>query len=173
MLIRPCRPGEEAALLALFRSSVHVLAARDYTPEQIEAWCPRAPGPALRETWLARIRENRPWVVEIDASLAAFADLQPSGHIDQFFVAPDVAGRGIGAALMRHLHEVAVARGVARLSAHVSLTAQPLFRRFGFVVEQEQEAVVRGVALRNALMCKTLDGRSVDPVSCPPGRASA
>jgi len=154
MLIRPCAPGEELALLAIFQSSVRGLAARDYTPEQIEAWSPSEPGPAMHAQWIERIRSNRPWVAEVEGRLAGFADLQPSGYIDQFFVASAFAGRGIGAALMRHLHEVARAQGIATLSAHVSLTAQPFFRSVGFVVEREQEPVVRGVALRNALMSK-------------------
>lgn len=160
MLIRPCAPGEELALLAIFRSSVHGLAARDYTPEQIEAWAPPEPDPALRAQWIERIRTNRPWVVEVDGRLAGFADLQPSGYIDQFFVDAGFAGRGIGAALMRHLLEAARAQGITTLSAHVSLTAQPFFRGFGFVVEREQEPVVRGVALRNARMSRHLPAGS-------------
>ena len=154
MLIRPCAPDEELALLAVFQSSVHGLAARDYTPEQIEAWSPSEPGPAMRADWSERVRSNRPWVVEVDGKLAGFADLQPSGYIDHFFVGAGFAGRGIGAALMRHLLETARARGITTLSAHVSLTAQPFFRRYGFVVEREQEPVVRGVALRKALMSR-------------------
>lgn len=165
MLIRPCAPGEELALLAVFQSSVRGLAARDYTLEQIDAWSPSKPDPALCEEWITRIRSNHPWVAEVDGRLAGFADLQPSGYIDQFFVGAGFAGRGIGAALMRHLHELARAQGIATLSAHVSLTAQPFFRRFGFVVEREQEPVVRGIALRNALMCKRLVARA--HAACP------
>lgn len=158
MLIRPCAPGEELALLAIFQSSVRGLAARDYTLEQIEAWAPASVDAAWRERWVERIRANRSWVVEIEGRLAGFADVQPSGHIDQFFVAAEFAGRGVGAALMRHVHQVALAAGAVTLSADVSLSAQPFFRRCGFVVEREQEPVVRGVALRNALMRKDISG---------------
>jgi putative acetyltransferase len=158
MLIRPFAPGEELALLAVFQSSVRGLAARDYTSEQIDAWAPASVDAGLRERWIERIRVNRPWVAEVEGRLAGFADVQPSGHIDQFFVAAEFAGR-VGAALMRHLHEVALAGGTATLSAHVSLTAQPFFRRCGFSVEREQEPVVRGVALRNALMRKDVSAR--------------
>lgn len=156
MLIRPYNPGEENALLAIFQSSVRGLASRDYTPEQIDAWSPSEISAELREQWIERIQTNQPWVAEVDGRLAGFADLQPSGYIDQFFVAAEFAGRGVGPALMRHLHAAASAQGIATLSAHVSLTAQPFFRRFGFVLERQQEPVVRGVALRNALMCKRL-----------------
>lgn len=156
VLIRPCAPGEELALLAVFQSSVRGLAARDYTPRQIDAWAPPEVSKERRAQWIARIESTRPWVAEVEDDVAGFADLQPSWYIDLFFVDAGFAGRGIGAALMRHLHDVARARGIGTLSAQVSLTAQPSFRRFGFVVEREQEPVVRGVALRNALMCRHL-----------------
>ncbi len=154
--IRPCRPSGKLALLAVFQSSVRGLAARDYTPEQIEAWAPSATSDEFRRQWVARIRSNRPHVAELRGEPAAFADLQASGCIDQFFVAAEFAGRGIGAALMLHLLETARSRNIACLSSHVSLTAQPFFRRFGFQLEKEQSPVVRGVALRNGVMTRRL-----------------
>lgn len=156
MLIRPYAPGEEGALLALFQSSIRALASRNYTPAQIEAWSPSTPGADYLRQWAERMRSNQPWVVEMDGRLAAFADVQPSGLIDQFFVSPDFAGQGVGAVLMRHLHEQALALGADALTAHVSLTAQPFFRRHGFIVEREQEVAVRGSTLSNAVMRKAL-----------------
>lgn len=156
MLIRPYAAGEENALLAIFQSSVRGLACRDYTPEQIEAWSPRDTSVQFRQQWIERIRWNRPWVAELEGRPAGFADVQSSGYIDQFFVAAQCAGRGVGGALMRHLHEIARAQAANTLFAHVSLTAQPFFRHVGFVVEEEQCPVIRGVALRNAVMRKVL-----------------
>jgi putative acetyltransferase len=88
----------------------------------------------------------------------AFADLQQTGYIDQFFVAPVFAGQGIGATLMRHLLDIASARRLPALFSYVSLTAQPFFAHFGFQVMEERTPLVRGVALRNAVMRKTLTG---------------
>lgn len=156
MLIRPCTPGEEFALLAVFQSSVRGLARRHYTPEQIEAWAPHEISDEFRAQWRERIRANRPWVAQLEGQLAGFADVQPTGYIDHFFVAAACAGQGVGTALMRHLHALARAAGTVTLSAHVSLNAQPFFERCGFILESEQCPVVRGVALRNAVMRKTL-----------------
>jgi putative acetyltransferase len=156
MRIRPYAAGEELALLAIFQSSVRGIASRNYTPDQIEAWAPSDVTDEYRKQWVDRIRSNQPWVAEVDGDLAAFADLQPSGYIDQFFVAAEFAGQGIGAALMRHLQELALSRGITSLFAHVSLTAQPFFRSFGFDLEKEQRPVIRGILLRNAVMSKQL-----------------
>lgn len=156
MNIRRYAAGEEAALRAIFRSSVRGLASRDYTPVQIEAWSPSEESAELREQWIRRIQSNQPWVAEVHGDLAAFADVQQSGYIDHFFVAAEFAGQGIGKALMLHLHEVAHSSGIVTLSAHVSLTAQPFFRRCGFKLEKEQRPVIRGVELENAVMSKVL-----------------
>lgn len=159
MLIRPYVPGEEIALLKIFQSSVRSLAARDYTPQQIDAWSPQDYTEDMQAQWKERIRVNRPWIAEIDGELAGFADLQPSGYIDQFFVAAPHAGKGVGTALMAHLEQAAREQGIVRLFAHVSLTAQPFFVRHGFQIEEERQPVVRGVALRNAVMSKEVAAR--------------
>lgn len=154
MRIRPYVPGEEMALLKIFQSSVRGLVARDYTPQQIDAWSPQNYTEDMQAQWKERIRVNRPWVAEVDGEPAGFADLQPSGYIDQFFVAAPYAGRGVGAALMERLEQTAREQGIVRLFAHVSLTAQPFFVRHGFRIEEERQPVVGGVALRNAVMSK-------------------
>ncbi len=152
--IRRYRPGEERALLALFLQSIRQLASRDYSAEQIEAWAPSAVNDAFVADWTRRIQANQPFVIETGGALAGFADLQASGYIDQFFVSPRYAGQGLGSQLMLHLLDEAESLGIARLSADVSLTAQPLFTRHGFVIEREQQPVRNGVVLRNALMVR-------------------
>lgn len=160
MHIRRYAAGEETALLAIFKSSVHGLASRNYTRVQIEAWSPSEESAELCEQWIHRIQSNKPWVAEVHGDLAAFADLQQCGYIDQFFVAAEFAGQGIGKALMLHLHEVARSYGIVTLSAHVSLTAQPFFRSFGFELEREQRPIIRGVELENAVMSKVLTAKT-------------
>ena len=55
---------------------------------------------------------------------------------------------------MAHIHQAAASRGITQLFADVSLTAEPFFRKSGFVVESRQLVEVRGVVLANARMCK-------------------
>ena len=155
ILIHPLRADEAPALRALFHAAVHGLACRDYTPDQLNAWAPLAHDAAQ---WAARLQANQPWVAEVAGSAAGFADLQPSGYIDQFFVAPAHAGQGVGQALMAHLHTQAAQRGTPRLWADVSLTAEPFFARHGFAVEARQQVERHGVVLRNTRMAKLLAG---------------
>jgi putative acetyltransferase len=157
MRIREFQLGDEADLHAVFQSAIRELASKDYTPEQIEAWAPASFDP---EVWAARMQGIRPFVVESRGKLVAYADVQPTGYIDHFFVAGPCARAGIGTALMSHLLKLASAQGIAMLTSHVSRTAQPFFAQFGFVVVEKRAPIIRGVVVQNALMRRELAANS-------------
>ncbi|WP_406693810.1 GNAT family N-acetyltransferase [Singulisphaera sp. Ch08] len=163
--IRRFYAGEEQVLRGVFFSSVHGIARSHYTVEQRNVW---APIEYDSETWANRIRRNGPWVAERDGAIAGFADVQPNGYIDQFFVAEYAAGQGIGGALMRHLETHAKALNVSRLTSHVSLSAQPFFRRFGFSLEAAQTVIIQGISLENARMFKVLPTQTLLKPDEPP-----
>ncbi|MFN7695403.1 MAG: GNAT family N-acetyltransferase [Burkholderiales bacterium] len=147
--IRRCRPGEEAALFEIYHSAIHLLASRDYAPEQIQAWAPRDLDQGL---WATRIRGIHPFVAELAGELVGYADLQANGYIDHFFVSGHHGRRGIGTALMNHLLDQARAASLTELTSDVSRTAQPFYESFGFTVVEERRPELRGVVIPNALM---------------------
>jgi putative acetyltransferase len=147
--LREFQIGDEIALAGVFQSSIRELACLDYTTQQIEAWV----GATLNfELWVERIRELKPFVIEIDAVIGAYADLQIDGYIDHFFVAGLYARKGLGSMLMNHIIENAIAKGIATLTADVSLNAQSFFTRFGFVIVEQASRKIQGITLPNALM---------------------
>jgi putative acetyltransferase len=147
--IRCFKEGDERALRLVFYSAIHQVAGADYTAEQLAAW---APTHYDAQAWRARMRGINPFIAEVDGRIVGYADLQPDGYIDHFFVAGSAGGAGVGGALMRHIYAVAKEKGLAELRAHVSLTAQPFFKYFGFELLEYRMPVVRGIALANALM---------------------
>ena len=156
--IRSFRPGDAPALRVLFHAAVHGLACRDYAPDQRDVWAPLEHDAAL---WAAQLQGNQPFVAEraavgAVAEIASFSDLQVSGCINHFFVAPAHAGQGVARALMAHIHILAARRGTTRLWADMSLTAEPFFAKSGFTVEARQQVARQGVVLRNARMVKVL-----------------
>ena len=153
--IRNFCPGDEPALRAVFHASVHGLACKDYTTEQLAAWAPLHHDAVQ---WAERMRANQPFIAQtIDGgAIAGFADLHASGTIDMFFFFFSFAGQGVARALMAHLHAQAAQRGITRLNAHVSLTAEPFFAAQGFAVEARQQEERAGVVLHNARMAKAL-----------------
>lgn len=151
--VRDFMPDDLAALEAVFQSSVRGPASSHYDAAQIAAWTGDAADAASR-AW--RIAHDLPWVAELDGRAIGFADLQPDGLIDMFFVAAGHTGRGAGRMLMAHIEAAARHRGLARLYADVSRAAEGFFVRAGFSVERRQTAVRHGVALDNARMVKLL-----------------
>lgn len=149
MRIRELKDGEELALRAVFHSAIHRIARNDYTQAQLDAWAPAVFDQAL---WIDKIRAIRPYVVELAGRIVAYADVQPNGCIDHFFVSGDHARKGAGALLMNHIIGLADRSGTGTLTSHVSLTAQPFFAKFGFDVVEARTNVIRGVMVPNALM---------------------
>lgn len=151
--VREYREGDELPLYEVFRSAIHTLAARHYTPEQLAAWAPVDPDVTQ---WAERMRARRPFVAEERGRIVGYADLQPSGYIDHFYVSGAEASRGVGRTLMERIHARAKELRIAQLSADVSLTAEGFFARFGFRVVERKLAEVREARLPNARMVKDL-----------------
>jgi putative acetyltransferase len=154
MNIRRFQPGEELALFEVYYSAIHLIARDDYSEEQLNAW---APSDLDRQLWVNRIRGINPFVAEIDGEPVGYADVQQNGYIDHFFVSGNHSRKGVGKALMNVIHSEAKLLPINELTSNVSLTAQPFFERFGFVVVEQRKPVIRGVELRNALMRKELN----------------
>ena len=153
MKIRRFQPGEELALFEVFYSAIHLIARNDYSEQQLNAW---APSDLDRELWVNRINGINPFVAEIDDKPVGYADVQPSGYIDHFFVSGKHPRQGVGKALMEVLHSESKRLSITELTSNVSQTAQPFFERFGFVVVEQRKSIIRGVELRNVLMRKGL-----------------
>jgi len=151
--LREFRPGDEPALRAVFESAIHDVAIRDYTQAQVDAWAPRQFDPDL---WARRMQGIAPFVVERDGEIVAYADVQPNGYIDHFFVAATANGQGIGRRLMERIHERARELEIAELTSEVSRTAQPFYRHFGFEIVDRHVKEVRGVGIEYAAMRKAL-----------------
>lgn len=154
--IRQFQAGDTAALAEVFRSAVHGIASRFYTPEQINAWCPGVPPAAAigqklsdgRAAWVAVDEEDAP---------VAFIDLQADGHIDMLFCHPRAAGQGVAAALYVRLETVALRQGLKLLYVEASEAARGFFERQGFAVDRRRVFERSGVKIHNYRMVKILD----------------
>jgi putative acetyltransferase len=151
--IRRYEPGEEAALFDIYFTAIHLVASRDYTAEQIQAWAPPNLDAAL---WKNKMREISPFVAELNGEIVGYADVQSTGYIDHFFVSGSHSRRGIGSLLMRRIFAQTISLGIASLTSHVSRTAQPFFAKFGFMIVEQRFPEVRGVVIPNALMSRRL-----------------
>jgi putative acetyltransferase len=134
---------------------VREVALSDYTADQVRAWAPRAP---LPEQERRRSGDGRIVLVAADTSdrPVAFIDLEPDGHIDRLFCAPEAAGQGIASRLYEEVEAAARARGIGMLFTEASELARRFFERKGFTVAERQDKILRGVPIHNYTMAKDL-----------------
>lgn len=153
MKIRRFRLGDEAALFRVYFTSIHEIASLNYSSEQIDAW---APADLDMDLWANKVQGIRPFVVELGGEIVGYADVQPDGYVDHFFVSGAHPRQRIGTLLMARIHEEANSLGLSELTSDVSTTAEPFFALHGFKVVERRLPVLRGVTVQNALMRKEL-----------------
>jgi putative acetyltransferase len=154
--IRAYAPRDAADLADVFFRSVRQVALSAYTAAQVKAW---APEPRTAEWAHGEASDGRLVLVAVNADdrPVAYIDLEPNGHIDRVFCAPEAAGHGIASRLYDAVEAAARERGIRSLFTEASELARRLFERKGFAVVERQDLVIRGVAIHNYRMAKALD----------------
>ena len=147
MEIRAYRPADCAEMAALFDQTVHTVNARDYTPQQLNAW---SAGTVDLAAWNRSFLAHRTVVAVEDGVIVGFGDMDGAGYLDRLYVHRDRQGRGVATAICDALE--AGVRGT--VTTHASITARPFFEKRGYRVIREQQVLRRGVALTNFVMEK-------------------
>src|SRR5262245_19958147 len=155
--LRPYRPDDAPALLALFRDTIRRVNIRDYSPAQIAAW---ASDDIDTVVWVGRFNGRFVPVAEEDGRPIGFAELDSNGHIDRVYVAADEQRRGIGRRLFAAILEEARRLGLSRLYTEASITARPFFEAHGFTVLTPQVVKCRGEEFINYRMERIFDETS-------------
>ncbi|HLW67507.1 MAG TPA: GNAT family N-acetyltransferase [Gemmataceae bacterium] len=153
VILRAYRLNDAPALLALVRDTIRRVNSRDYSPDQIRAW---ASDDIDAQVWAGRFAGRFVAVAEEAGRPVGFADLEPNGHIDRFFVSADHQRRGVGRLLLSAVVAEVQRLGIARLFTEASITARPFFESQGFVVLTPQVVSLRGVEFVNYRMERVL-----------------
>lgn len=150
--IRKYKTADTQALASIYYHTIHNINIRDYAEEQVNAW---APGSCLEtDGWMKKWKMLIPFVAIIEGKPVGFAEFEPNGHIDCFYVHHEYQGKSVGSALMGAVFDKAKREGIARIYAEVSITARPFFEAKGFEVVKEQTVNLRGVELTSFVMEK-------------------
>jgi len=153
--IRAYEQRDAADLADVFFRSVRQVAISDYTPAQVRAWAPERRTPEQSHQWAS---DGRLVLLATDENnrAVAFIDLEPDGHIDHLFCAPEAAGQGIASQLYEATETAARQQEISRLYTEASELARRFFERKGFVVLERQDMVLRGEPIHNYKMAKDL-----------------
>ncbi|MBY8974240.1 GNAT family N-acetyltransferase [Rhodobacteraceae bacterium NNCM2] len=154
--IRRYADADADGVAQVFFDAVHIGTRDHYTADQRRAWAGEAPQPAR---WREKLAPMTAYVAERQGRVVGIMTIDEEGLIDLAFVAPDMAGAGIGWALYQTIEAAAREMGVARLHADVSHAARPFFERQGFRMVRRQEVERAGITLTNQRMEKALAPR--------------
>ena len=145
MEIRMYQPADCAVIAELFYRTVHTVNARDYTPQQLDAW---ADGKPDLEGWNRSFLSHHSLVAVEQGEIVGFGDIDATGYLDRLYVHRDHQRKGIAAALCDEL-ERAVQGPV---ETHASITARGFFEHRGYRVIRRQQVERHGVLLTNFVM---------------------
>ena len=143
------------ALSRLYERSVRTLGPQRYPPAQVEAWASMAPSAERLAAIMADGRFRL--VAEAGAGPVAFIDVEPDGHVDLLYAAPEAAGTGLATALYDAAETRLRDAGGTRLYAEASELARPFFERRGFTTLARRDFEVAGVPIHNYAVEKLLD----------------
>ena len=151
--LRPFLPADAPILAAIFVAAIQELTGDDYSEAQQEAWAQAAEDEAQ---FGKRLAGQLTLIATLQNSPVGFVSLKGPDHIDLLFVHPGAAGQGVATMLVDALEKLAGARGAKSLTVDASDTAEPLFKKRGYVAMQRNTITINGEWLANTTMQKTL-----------------
>lgn len=146
--IRPYQPSDCQDVTRLFYNTVHTINAKDYSPDQLEAW---ADGHPDLEAWNRSLMSHYSLVAVWESQIIGFGDIDQSrSYLDRLYVHKDFQGLGVASALCDRLEAAAA----DPITTHTSITARPFFEKRGYAVVKEQQVERKGIHLTNFIMEK-------------------
>lgn len=136
VMVRNARLEDALGIHNAHMHSIQTLCAKDYAPEQIEAWGGR---PFVEAQRVAAIQNHDVWVVELEGKIEGYGHLRiydhegvMMGHIMALYLTPKVVGKNLGREICDLMVEEARRRNVKRINLESTLTSHGFYEKMGF-----------------------------------------
>lgn len=158
--IHPYQISDTRAILTLFRASVHTVASRYYTQEQVNAWAPLTISQDEQANdeakWTQRLTSQITLVAHVNDQIAGFISMTHEGYLDLLYVDKEHQAHGIAYQLFIVIESIAREKKLTQITTYASTMAMPLAKRMGFVILKEDVVERRGVSMPRYEMIKKL-----------------
>ncbi|OFV97150.1 MAG: hypothetical protein A3H94_07045 [Acidobacteria bacterium RIFCSPLOWO2_02_FULL_60_20] len=142
--IRQMRPEDARAFLEVHHAAVRGIAARDYPPSIVESWAPLPITDENIEHLLSNPEKEIRIVADVNGEIVGIGAIVIStSELRACYVAPTVARKGVGSALIREIERIAQEHGLTCLRLDASLTSEPFYRTLGYEVQERGEHILR------------------------------
>src|SRR5690349_6563092 len=150
--IRPAKHVDAPAICAMHIDSIRRSCAKDYTPEQIEAWAGRkVPADYTRGLDVGETIV----VAEAQGHVVGFGSMR-ANCIRGMYIAPEFQRRGVGRQLLAELERLARLGGFENLRLESTFNALPFYSSQGFAQGERTSHRMRGVEIPCVRMSKDL-----------------
>lgn len=132
--IRRARIGDEEGIHLAHMKSIQKVNAKDYRPDQIEAWGNREFHSERRKK---AILNHHLWVVEQDNSIEGYAlifDSKKDSTVEIYglYLTSEVLSKGLGSTLMDYMIDMSILLNKKKIKATSTLTAIGFYEKMGF-----------------------------------------
>ena len=155
--LRPFLPRDGELLAQIFRDSIAELTAEDYSPAQQEAWMASADD---EEAFVERLAGQLTLVATIAGEPVGFISVKGADHIDMLYVHPSVTLCGVATLLTDAAEKLTHSRGATHLTVDASDTAEPFFKKRGYVAQCRQTVPCGEEWLGNTRMEKRFEAQA-------------
>ncbi len=161
ILVRVANPRDRPLIAQIYKQSIHVICAADYTQEQIQALLEH------KQPYKMNIWGDIVFVAEYGERIVGFAALLGS-FVSAIFVDPLWIRQGIGTQLLNAIEIEAASRRFKWLFVKASLTGEPFYRTRGYeFIAQSDVVVARGIRFACVDLQKRLTRGSNNPRDAP------
>jgi putative acetyltransferase len=158
--IRPYQAADIPAILNLFRESVHTVASRYYTHEQVLAWAPldlsEDEQQKMEIAWSNRLASQVALIAELGDHIIGFISMTHEGYLDLLYVGKKYQAHGVAYQLFKSIESIAREKQLPQITTHASSMAVPLAKRMGFTLIKEDVVERRGISMPRYEMVKKL-----------------
>lgn len=160
--IRRATPKDIPSIIDVCQHSIRSTCTKDYSPEQIDAWCRSVSDPSK---WKLAINCQYFIVAEEAGKLLGFASIKYGEYLVYLYVHPARQRSGTAQQLLKILLKESQRLGKDYIWSNVSKTAQTFFRKQGFMVEHERINFLEDVEIRNHRMGLNIKEARIIPIS--------
>ncbi|MBW2242557.1 MAG: GNAT family N-acetyltransferase [Deltaproteobacteria bacterium] len=133
--IRPALRADAQLLAAIRRDAILTLATPTYGLDRARDW---ADSSAVERIHRA-IEDHEVWLSEFENAVVGWIEIDRD-RVEGIYVSPDLAGRGIGSALLMYAEGRIRSAGYCAAALDASWNAEPFYLRRGYEAQAERSA---------------------------------
>ena len=155
LTIRSAEDADATSIWRVHTAAIQETCGRHYPQEVIAAWVERL----KPESYGGVLRRGGVVVAEDGTRVVGFGQIDlATGEIQAVYVSPDTQGRGVGAALLAHLEQLAGSQGLSRITLKATLNAEYFYAARGWrTTGRDLHKITQQIGLKCIAMEKELD----------------